>query len=515
MDEINAALHPNEGFDDYSLRDFREYLLRVYVDGQGWQVNDKRWRERFRVDFSDQEMCPDGTMKTFNYRAYLKRYGFTKQAPENPWGTGPFSPENPFREDWSRFRRERDERAWRYIVERCHEYARQKGKRVFICANGIAKFVDFQVRGVWDLWRVKDGRVDLSISQMGDWASVVREGWSVSGRKVPVVLFHDWGFGGFPWTKVPPSEREIWMRVRGAEIYAAGGFFAFPVTGLGNHHDALRDGTLPEIARQTAFYQRHRDLYRNAVPIAFDELTTEPTRVSTALWMRWEPPTLILHLINRRLEGFRLRKGPLTVWVPTQDMPQEITAFSPDGPSGKPTLEHEGERLRLTLPELEAYSVVVLRFKHVPRWSPNFVPRLRPTQRWERALENTFLVRPGGIVENDWQLIAFLQGQLHTHLRNPPTFLINAPKGGTLEVFVRGVAQGGARLVLQVDGTPTQAFDLPDRDRRNDPLADEYARPFTFDLPAGKHRITLDNNGADWAFVEWLAFRGEFANPEG
>ncbi|GBC99720.1 hypothetical protein HRbin17_02251 [bacterium HR17] len=504
MDEINAALHDNEGYDDYSLRDFREHLIRTYVQGQGWRLDDPRWQERFRIDLTDRTICPDGTIATFDYRAYLKRHGLVSK---------PLSSQNPLREEWQRFRAQRDREAWRWLVERIREFARQRGRQVFICANGIAPFVDFQVRGVWDLWRVKEGRVDLSASQIRDWARIVRDGWFVAGRKVPVVFFHDWGFGGFPWMEVPPSDRELWMRVRGAEIYAAGGFFAFPVTGLGNHHDALRDGTLNEIARQTVFYQRYRDLYRNGIPIAFDELPTEPAQVSTALWVRQEPPTLLIHIINCRVVDFRLQKGPVTVWVPIRDMPQDVSVFSPDGFQGKAILKREGERIRLTLPQLEAYCVVTLRFKKMPRWSPDFVPRLYPTQRWERALENSFVVQPGGIVEDDWKLVAFLQGKLHTHLRNPPTFLINAPQGGTLEVFVRGVAQGGARLVLMVDGQLTQAVELPDRDGKNDPFADEYARTFTFRLPVGKHRITLDNDGNDWAFIEWLAFRGEFAHP--
>jgi len=114
------------------------------------------------------------------------------------------------------------------------------------------------------------------------------------------------------------------------------------------------------------------------------------------------------------------------------------------------------------------------------------------------------------IFSNDWQLIAFLQGRLHTHLRNPPTFIVRAPEGGTLEVFVRGVAQGGARLVLKVDGKPTRTVDLPDRDGKNEPHSDEYARVFTLVFPPGEHRLTLDNEGEDWAFVEWIAFRGRF-----
>lgn len=73
-------------------------------------------------------------------------------------------------------------------------------------------------------------------------------GVGLAGRKVPVVLFHDWGFEGFPWMEISPDDRRLWIRVRGAEIYVAGGFFAFPVQGpFGN--DARREGTLAEVAR--------------------------------------------------------------------------------------------------------------------------------------------------------------------------------------------------------------------------------------------------------------------------
>ncbi|MCS7192819.1 MAG: hypothetical protein NZ937_07560 [Armatimonadetes bacterium] len=513
MDEIDAALHPNEGFDDYSLRDFREHLLQVYVKGQGWRIDDDRWQKQFRVDFSDKNICPDGTMRTFNYRAYLKRHGFAEQSPQNPYNTGPFSPENPFREEWIRFRRERDERAWHYIVEKIREFARQRNKKVFVCANGIAKFVDFQVRGIWDLWKLKDGRVDLNFSQMKDWASVVREGWFVSGRKVPVLLFHDWGFG-FPWTEVPPSDREIWIRVRGSEIYASGGFFAFPVSGLANSQDAFRDGTLDEIARQTAFYQKNSRLYKDAIPIAFDELQTKPEQLSTALWVKFEPPTLLVHIINRQMKDFQLRKGSVDLWIPVKDFPQKVNVFSPDDTKKDVKIQWDGKQLTLTLAEIEAYSVIELQFKDFPKWSDDFAPKLRPLPRWERAPENTFVVRRGGIVENDWQLVSFLQGKLHTRLRNPPTFIVNAPKGGKLEVFIRSVAVGGALLVLKVDGVTTQTVLLPDKDKQNIGQTNEYDQVFTFEIPAGEHRITLDNEGSDWAFVDWLAFRGEFDEPK-
>ena len=97
--------------------------------------------------------------------------------------------------------------------------------------------------GVWSEWRVNGDRVEVGLSQLEAWAQSVRHGRALAGGPVPVVFFHDWGFDGFPWMRVPAADRELWMRVRGAEIYAAGGCFAFPVTGPSGC-DALKDGTL-------------------------------------------------------------------------------------------------------------------------------------------------------------------------------------------------------------------------------------------------------------------------------
>ena len=99
-------------------------------------------------------------------------------------------------------------------------------------------------------------------NQLPYWRSLVESGRELAGKTVPVVLFHDWGFGEtpFPWMAVSPADRELWMRTRGAEIYAAGGFFAFPVLGPFGCN-AAQDGTLGCIATQAAFYQAQRSLY--------------------------------------------------------------------------------------------------------------------------------------------------------------------------------------------------------------------------------------------------------------
>ena len=267
MDEINAALQADEGFDDYSVADFRKFLLDRYGK-QGWTPDRRPMAERL------QDRSGRSAHRARRDDADVPLPGVSEVA----WtvATTPHAAANPLAADWHVFRDDRDDRAWKWLTDAIRAYAAAKGRHVLINGNGLARYVDLQVLGVWENWRTKDGRIDLSESQIDQWGSTVAAGWGMAGRKVPVVLFHDWGFGGFPWMEVPPEDRRLWIRVRGAEIYAAGGFFAFPVHGPSGN-DARQDGTLAEIARQSQFYHEHQDLYLDAELLGFEPLeTSEP-----------------------------------------------------------------------------------------------------------------------------------------------------------------------------------------------------------------------------------------------
>jgi hypothetical protein len=500
MDEITAALHENEGFDDYSIADFREFLRRQFVDGQGWKANDPRWQATFQIDLGDRGLCPDGTIRSFRYRAYLKRQG---------WVAHPHHSKNPLADLWHAFRQDRDDRAWKWLTDEIRRHAASRGRRVLISGNGLARYVDLQVLGVWGEWRAKDGQIDLTESQLDQWASIVAAGWGLAGRQVPVVLFHDWGFGGFPWMQVSPEQRKLWMRTRGAEIYAAGGFFAFPVHGpFGN--DALKDGTLAEVGRQAAFYQEHKDLYQQARLLGLEPLETAEPLLSLALWRRDNPPALILHAINRQAEQGRptLRKK-LAVRLPVGAQPEAVHVVSPDWAGQRPGTARVSEgKLTVILPELSAYAVAVLPYGRLPEVQIAG-RRIALADQWARPARSEFVVAKDGVVRDQWALNGMLQGRLHQHMRNPPSFLINMPQGGKLRVHVRAVATLGAKLDYLVDGRLETSVALPDRDGRNDASAREYDQTYEFLVPAARHRLTLDNTGGDWASLRWLSFVGQ------
>jgi hypothetical protein len=375
--------------------------------------------------------------------------------------------------------------------------------------------VDLQVLGVWGDFSAKGGHVDLSESQIPVWRSTVMRGRELAGKRVPVVFFHDWGFGDppFPFLALPPSEREIWDRVRGAEIYAAGAFYAFPVLGPFGC-DAGRDGTLREIARQTTFYQANRDLYLKAEYVGSEMLRAEAPNLSLAAsWLAGDN-TLLLHLINRELrDGALAPREGLAVEIPVSGGPKTALAVSPDWEGEQEVrFEKHGATLRVTLPQLEAYAVVKLAYGGPVDLADLRDPaRIVPPRMWARPTRNEFVVRPDCYVENGGDLNGYLQGRLHTYLRNPPTFLANAKTPGRLLVTVQAVSAGGSRVEYSVDGELRQSVDLPDLDGKNDGQAPEYNRLLTFDIPAGRHQLTLDNTGADWCTISWYEFQGEFA----
>ncbi len=505
MDENNAALGANEGFDDYSLADFRRYLLEICPQTSGWKHDDPRWTSEWKIALTNRAFCPDGTMATFDYRGFLRTHGLL----ENP-----HQPKNPLDPLWRSFRGWRDDRAWKSLTDRIHAYGKERGRTILISANGLAKYVGLQVLGVWGYWAANGGHIELRENQIASWRTQVERGQVLAGR-VPVVFFHDWGFGNppFPFQAVPPAERIVWMRTRGPEIFAAGGRFAFPVLGPFGC-DAKRDGTLDAIAKQAAFYRQHRDLFVNAEFLGCESPHSATPNLSLAVSSRRDTHDIVLHVINRNFAGGTLQaQTNVIVQLPLDRVPVKATVVSPDFAGEESSVcRIANEKLNVTFDKLDAYSIAILHFDGAVDLRGLRDPARTPTTgRWSRPTRNEFRVRPDGLIEDPDELNSFIQGKLHQEMRNPPTFLVNTTTAGRLQVHVRAVSSAGAKLEYQIDGVTKQTVDLPDLDHKNDEHAPEYDRTFTFAIPAGKHRLTVDNTGPDWASVSWFAFEGAFA----
>jgi len=383
-----------------------------------------------------------------------------------------------------------------------------------LSGNGVAKYVDLQVLGVWGRWSVREGHITLDENQVPMWRSLVLQGLATSGREVPVVLFHDWGFGEipFPFMGVPREDRVLWMRVRAPEIYAAGGKFAYPVLGPFGC-DARLDGTLPEIARQTRFLQRHRDLFLGAQYLASDKLTAAGGPTSLVVTQPKGSSDLLLHVINRDLRDHQLVSRPnVAVTLPGLTAPTAAVAVSPDFEGQQPvTTKVAGGGLQLTVPSLDAYTLVRLSYARTPDLADLKDPiQVLPQGRWAKPRIDRFDVLPTGLVTNSHELNGYLQGNLHPDLRLPPNFRVNALTPATLIVEIRAVATMGAVIVGRVDGREVARYDLPDKDGSNDGSLPEYNQSLTIDIPAGRHTVSVENVGGDWATVTRYRFEGRF-----
>lgn len=501
MDENNAALRGNEGYDDYSCRDFCKYLTTVYEETKDWSLNDKRWASSYKIDIANKAICSDVTMSTFSYRDYLAVLGVANDT---------ITANNPLSSAWHEFRQWRDDRAWKNLTDRIRAHAAKLGRKVYISGNGFSPYVDLQVLGVWGRWVTKNGHIDLSSSQMEIWRGVVCSGQEMAGREVPVVLFHDWGFGTppFPFLGVPPEERCIWMRTRGAEIYAAGGFFAFPVLGPFGC-DAGRDGTIREMARQSAFYHQYSDIYLKGKYLGTRSVVSGTPNVSLAVWRGVDDKEILVHVINRNFSDGQLKPcANVVVHLPLAVRPAGCEAVSPDWSGEQPVdIRMNTKGLELILPRLEAYAIVRIRLKGATDITAlSDLPRISPSMHWERPKRNEFSVTTDGKVVGAADLNGYLQGKLHTDLRNPPTFIVDIKKKAVLNLLVNSVSSTGARLRCVVDGQEIGSVDLPDRDGKNDGSVNEYAKEVSFELPQGHHRVLVENVGADWLTVDWYEF---------
>ncbi|MEW5945184.1 MAG: hypothetical protein AB1742_03200 [bacterium] len=364
MDEVHGAYSAHEGYDDYGIEGFARYLLEKYAVGRGWKADDKRWGTVFNVPLEDGAICPDGTMKTFEYREYLRRFGFleTPQSPENPlaaeWGfvTG-YTPRDP----GGSYSSDRSERAWRYLTKRLREYAASKGRKIYITANGNNKYVDYQTNNLWIDWTLKDGRMDAGVPLIMKWKTLVEDGKALAGN-VPVVFFHDWGPMGIPFKTLSAEDKINWMRIYGAEMYAAGGIFAFPVSGPPG--DAGENGTLDEIIRQASFYHESGDVYRNQgeIRVFGTGVRTSGPGISVSLAELNDPPGKVVHLINHNYNhGSIVPQENFTVKAPLRGKPSDVKILSPDFKEPlHPEYSYENGALRVEIPLLEAYDVVVI-----------------------------------------------------------------------------------------------------------------------------------------------------------
>jgi len=497
MDEVQGAYTRYEGFDDASMAQFAAWLERKYCDGQGWRLDDPKWTQEFGIDLADKDVCPDGTIRTFNYRNYLI---------ERDLAADPYAEDNPLAREWGggeeSFYQWRADWAWKYLCDHIREYAARRGRTVTICANGLNKWVDFQVQGFWIEWVGERRKVTTFASYLRRYRSIVLRGWDLAGRRVPVVFFHDWGFGGFPFGELRPAERIKWMRVYAPEIYAAGGYFCWPV-------NIAREEDLELIRRYTAWYQAHRQWFHGGEWLASRYLTASRQGVALAFWQFPQLKQRVVHAINHNYDGDIVPLEKLELRIPSGARPKAVVWASPELDADQPVaFEWKDKVVTVSLGPVTGYAAVALIYDELPADDTAVVGggavELLTRPMWSRSRVNRFIVAPDGNINDADQLSSFVQGNLHPHLRNNPVFVVDYPREGQFIVHVNSVAQMGATLDIYLDGKLVLQQDLPDLDKENDGFAAEYDQDYVITVPPGKHEIRVDNTGGDWLTVDYF-----------
>lgn len=88
----------------------------------------------------------------------------------------------------------------------------------------------------------------------------------------------------------------------------------------------------------------------------------------------------------------------------------------------------------------------------------------------------------------------------HPELHNPVTFEIDLSWPTTFRLHVGNVSgYGGAALRISLDGKEMVRRDYPDPDGdRNPETLKQFEETLRLPIPAGKHRVTVENPGSDW-----------------
>jgi hypothetical protein len=141
---------------------------------------------------------------------------------------------------------------------------------------------------------------------------------------------------------------------------------------------------------------------------------------------------------------------------------------------------------------------------------------LTPAGKWGKPAVNEFTIQGDGTVNDPMEILQLLHGAGHRDLINPPTFIVDYPRAGKFIVSVGRVSRSGVLRVC-VDGEQKLNREFPCGENHGKKWTyqpkwklweSEYDEEVAVDVPAGKHRIRVENLGLDWMHISRYAFTG-------
>lgn len=373
MDEVNGAYCDLEGYDSYGLAAFRRYLIHRFVKHKHWCIQDPRWKSRFAIDLDDPKECPDHTIRTFDYAAYLRK---------NHWADQPQQQLNPLASIWGMtglweyqainddtYCAWRANSVWHYWVTHIRAYAAKQRRRVWIAANGLNRWVDYQIGADLHLTkfpRSPNGQLDCTSSYLAIWRSYYEKSKELlNGKEVPIMIFHDWGIG-MPWMdKLTDAERVAWLQAYAPEVFAAGLFFAYPILGPWDCN-AATNGTLKIIQKQARFVKMVSSLLRDVV-WEDPRMASYTGKAEITIQSQTSTRRVVIHLVNRRYQGLTpINQSQQILRLATATHPKEIRIHNAD--TGTATMAKWAydpqtrllgcRTTRITIPSLRTWNIV-------------------------------------------------------------------------------------------------------------------------------------------------------------
>jgi len=139
-----------------------------------------------------------------------------------------------------------------------------------------------------------------------------------------------------------------------------------------------------------------------------------------------------------------------------------------------------------------------------------------PQSRWGKAEQNEFVLQSDGQMEGDRLPLQLLHGGGHPDLKNPPTFVVRYPRAGKFVVHVGTVSNSGL-LRVWIDDRLALERPLPCAEKLGKKSVYQpqwklwettYDEDLAVEVPAGRHRVRIDNSGKDWVGVTKYTFTG-------
>ena len=367
----------DNGFDDADVADFGGFLCAKYPN-----LTVAQWQTQFGIMAADNLNCSAAAStsgRTFDYRGYLARNG---------WDTNPLTSANPLAAEWGVTHDYHPLTQngtftntylylvyWQDIVVTLRNYARQKyGKEIYITANGIFPFVDFQARGINDFNDDGPGGTDVDycpLTASGDlmgtqslmqaFLTTKQRSALVAGRVVPVSEFLDWPSGPMSrYLSLPASELQDYWRMYVPEALAVGVNLAMHLEDSIGDPTATQLGLMPYFEQTSAFYKApaHAALYGNATNLS-GTVTVSASNVATNLTRLVDGRT-VAHLINHNYsKGFQTQSG-VVVTFPVATAPVTVTLVSPDNSADtNVSFTYSNGQVQVTVPQLTAYVALV------------------------------------------------------------------------------------------------------------------------------------------------------------